>query len=138
MNKSVLIINHYSGNDKVGMEYRHKILSGYLIKNYNVSIISSTFSHLFSSPPESGEELYNDGVKQYWIKVPEYSGNGLMRLLNMISFSAKVFFNSLKGTYGRPDIVICSTPHPFVVVNLFFLSFFLNQKLYLKFVIYGH
>ena len=128
MNKSVLIINHYSGNEKVGMEYRHKILSSYLIENYNVSIISSTFSHLFSSPPESGEELYNDGVKQYWIKVPKYSGNGPIRLFNMISFSIKVIFYSIKGIFGRPDIVICSTPHPFVVINLIFFKFFLRSR----------
>lgn len=128
MSKSILIINHYSGNEIVGMEYRHKILSGYLASDYNVSIISSTFSHLFSSPPDSGKEVYDNNVNQYWVKVPKYNGNGLMRLINMILFTIKVSFNSLRGLYGQPDVVICSTPHPFIVINLVIFRTFFKSK----------
>jgi glycosyltransferase involved in cell wall biosynthesis len=61
-----------------------------------------------------GQKIVEE-VSYEFVKSPEYTGNGLGRLLNMIHFS----WNFLRSAseyvkkYGRPDVVIASSPHPY-------------------------
>lgn len=130
--KQVLIVNHYSGNSRVGMEYRHRYLSRYFLQSeFEVSIVSASFSHLYSSPPDISKTFsqeQDEGLNQYWIKTPVYSGNGISRLINMIVFTIRLCFLTMRGKVGRPNYVICSTPHPFVVINMLFFKWFCKSK----------
>ena len=120
------ILNHYSGNLRQGMEYRHFFLARHLVNlGHRVSIVASTYSHLFSSPPETNGlvEYENiDGVEFVWLKSPKYKLNGAKRLLNMLSYSVLAQVTGLEKRLGRPDAVMGSSPHPFVLMNTLSLS----------------
>lgn len=115
------ILNHYAGNLRDGMEYRHFYLARHLRRmGHRVSLISSTYSHLFSSPPQtSGLIEYGDvdGVEFVWLRGPRYQGNGIKRLANMLSYSVLAQIVSLDKYLGKPDVILGSTPHPFVLWN---------------------
>lgn len=125
---NIWIINHYAGNPELGMEYRHFFLARHLKKqNYQVSLISSSFHHLYTVLPQT------DGIITFqtferipfaFVKTPYYEGNNINRLLNMIAFSLRLkkYYNKFEQTFGKPDIVLGSSPHPFVVINLLHLK----------------
>ncbi len=52
------------------------------------------------------------GVRFRFLRTPDYSGNGIARILNLLVFTARLLLPS--GTRGlpRPDAVIGSTVHP--------------------------
>ncbi len=59
MPKHIWIINEYAGSPYYGMEFRHYYLAKELIKlGYNVTIISATYSHLFSHHLKSQFEYF--------------------------------------------------------------------------------
>ena len=120
------ILNHYSGNLKQGMEYRHFFLARHLVNlGHRVSIVASTYSHLFSSPPKvNGLVEYEiiDGVEFVWLKSPKYKLNGAKRLLNMLSYSVLAQVTNLEKRLGTPDAIMGSSPHPFALMNTLSLS----------------
>ena len=64
--KKLLIINHYAGAPKYGMEYRHyNIAKELVLKGVEVCIIASSYSHLREEP--KCEEEIIDGIQFKWI-----------------------------------------------------------------------
>ncbi len=115
------MLNHYAGNLRDGMEYRHFFLARHLRRmGHRVSLVASTYSHLFSSPPQTqGLIDYGtvDEVEFVWLRGPRYEGNGAMRLANMLSYSALAQVGDLEKHIGKPDIILGSSPHPFTLWN---------------------
>jgi len=116
---NILLINHYAGSPKYGMEYRpYYLAKEWSDLGHNVRIIASSESHLHQLKP-SVSNRYTlekiDNIEYLWIKTPAYNGNGLGRIINMLSFSKKLF-SERKAILNRfsPDIVIASSPHPFI------------------------
>ncbi|UCD52833.1 MAG: glycosyltransferase family 4 protein [Phycisphaerales bacterium] len=114
--KAIWILNHYAGSRIHGMEYRHY----YLARNFQrlgfaPVIVCASFHHLMTRRPETrhGEV---DGIPYVWVKTCRYEGNGLGRVLNMTQFSLKLACKRLQAL-PKPDVVIASSPHPFVAVN---------------------
>lgn len=110
--KHIWIINEYAGSPYHGMEFRHYYLSKELIKlGYTVSIISSTYSHLFKQLPPH-KECFNfeqiDGIHYVWIKVPKYSSaHSIKRVLKWFWYTFSLFFLPIKKI-GKPDYIIVS------------------------------
>ena len=130
--KTVWIINHYAGNNKVGLEYRHFFIAKELERqNINVFIISSSYTHLLHKEVkirgESELTIY-DGIPYLWIKTPKYIGNKLSRFRNMIFFSYKLQRIFKKIDAPKPDFVIASSPHPFSILNGYFISKYYKAK----------
>ncbi|MFL0095411.1 glycosyltransferase family 4 protein [Tenacibaculum maritimum] len=126
MMKKILILNHYAGTPKYGMEYRHYEIGKELVRNgIEVCIVASSFSHLRLSPSVSEEVI--DGIHFKWIKTTKYKKYGIGRLFNMLSFSLHLFFKS-KFPF-EPDIIIVSSPSPFPILNAIRLKKRYNAKL---------
>ncbi|MFA6924330.1 MAG: glycosyltransferase family 4 protein [Bacteroidales bacterium] len=113
----ILLINHYAGSSKLGMEYRPYYLAKEWVKNgHDVTIIASSFSHVRSVQPEvkSNFETQNiDGIKYIWLKTKAYQGNSIKRFFNILEFVFKLFFKSsyIAKTF-KPDVVIASSTYP--------------------------
>src|SRR3546814_17703099 len=56
-----------------------------------------------------------EGVPYEFLRTPAYQGNGVGRLLNMAALAAQLLRQqgALQRRYGRPDMVIGSSPHPY-------------------------
>ena len=114
--KVIWIVNHYAGSRLHGMEYRHYYLAQQFRRmGLRPIIICAAFHHLLTKlPVERTAEV--DGVPYAWIKACRYEQNDSRRVLNMVEFSARLALRSLREL-PRPDVVIASSPHPFVAVN---------------------
>ncbi len=113
---NIIIINHYAGSPKMGMEYRPYYMARQWVKEgHEVSIIASTESHIRKLNPtvkyDFQEEML-DGVRYVWIKTPKYQANGAKRVFNMLSFTAKLWMNALRlSKLYHPDVVIASSTY---------------------------
>lgn len=110
-----MIINHYAGSPKFGMEYRpYYLAKEWAQLSHSVTIVSASYSHLRIKNPISGKsEEIIDGVRYVWIRTPKYRGNGLKRIVNILWFSWNLFVNAKLFTdQYNPDIVIASSTYP--------------------------
>ncbi|MEN6406733.1 MAG: glycosyltransferase family 4 protein [Thermoguttaceae bacterium] len=117
---NILLINHYAGSPKYGMEYRPYYLAREWVRmGHNVTIAAASFSHLrIQQPGVDGDwsEETIDGVRYVWLKTPAYEGNGVGRVFNMLAFNRQMRRHEAEVLDGvKPDAVIASSPHPLVI-----------------------
>ncbi|WP_109120799.1 glycosyltransferase family 4 protein [Azospirillum sp. TSO22-1] len=114
---NILLINHYAGSDRLGMEYRPFYLAReWVAAGHRVTIVGASHSHLRARQPEPTHDLATDveeGVRYRWLRTRPYSGNGLGRVANMAAFVAKLWAYAPRlAREERPDVVICSSTYP--------------------------
>lgn len=111
----ILYVEHYAGTPKLGMEYRPFYLAREWIKlGHTVTIIASSYSHLRSTNPKTIQKITVDtveGVDFIWCRGPEYAGNGVKRLLNILSFIRSIE-KAASFSVRPPDVVISSSTYP--------------------------
>ncbi len=112
----ILLVNHYAGSPLYGMEYRPYYLAREWVRlGHSVTVVGSSFSHLRRRSPEKSEEMIDD-IRFLWLKTRGYNGNGAGRVLNMAAFSTALYLSAgLLARNERPDVVIASSPHPFII-----------------------
>jgi glycosyltransferase involved in cell wall biosynthesis len=114
---NILLINHYAGSPLYGMEYRPYYFARQWKKmGHKVTIIASSFSHVRTIQPRCIKPFtieIIDNIKYIWIKTPRYSGNGIKRLINMLSFTEQLYLKNLP--IEKPDIVIDSSTYPLTI-----------------------
>lgn len=116
--KVIWIINQYAGSPKHGMEFRHFYIAKNLIKQgHSVTIISSSYSHLFSKLPICNDSFTIDnieGIQYCWIKVINYgNASGWKRVFKWFQFAKKLkkAFKILKKE-SIPDAIFFSSTSP--------------------------
>ena len=110
---NILLINHYAGSPRHGMEYRPYYLAREWVKaGHDVRIVAASYSHVRSRQPETTEERI-DGIAYSWLLTPPYSGNGVDRVLNILAFLKQVWRDAAHwANEFRPDVVIASSTYP--------------------------
>lgn len=113
----ILLINHYAGSVYHGMEFRPYYLSREWVKmGHEVTVVAASFSHLRQKNIEMQEEIkeeYIDGIRYVWLKTPAYSGNGIVRIKNILSFLHKLYkYEKQIINDIAPDAVIASSTYP--------------------------
>ena len=115
---NIIYINNYAGSDRHGMEFRPYFMAKrWAAAGNNVTIAASSYSHLRTKNPDmqgkkTMEEVI-DGVRYFWIDGPEYHGNGVGRIKNMLSFLHGLYkYGDEIAAQGNPDAVIASSTYP--------------------------
>lgn len=113
----ILLINHYAGSEKMGMEFRPYYLAREWVKNgHVVHILAASHAHVRTKQPKVLHDFHTsviDGIFYHWIKTPRYSGNGLSRFLNMLTFVLKLYSEAaIIALRFAPDVVIASSTYP--------------------------
>ncbi len=113
----ILLINHYAGSDRMGMEYRPFYLAReWVAEGHAVTILGASFSHLRNHQPAVAADLdttEEEGVRFRWLRTRPYQGNGAGRVANMLAFVAKLMARADRiAREERPDVVICSSTYP--------------------------
>ena len=113
---NVWYIHPYAGSPKYGMSFRPY----YLAKNFDkmgckTTVISSQNHHLSAFPVNDCGPVDIEEVSFYLVDTPAYKGNGVKRLLNMLTFGINLFRRKFRnfGRANKPNIIIASTAHPF-------------------------
>ena len=114
---NILLINHYAGSPKHGMEYRPFYLAREWVRaGHDVTIVAASESHLRVNAPQIDSNLTEEtieGIRYVWLKTPRYQGNGLRRVINMFAFVGQLFrFHGRILRGGSPDVVIASSTYP--------------------------
>lgn len=114
---NILLINHYAGSRRHGMEYRPYYLSREWQRlGHRVRIVAASNSHVRSVAPRISGGMQRediDGIEYFWIRTPPYHGNGARRVINMLAFVAGLYRHARVLTAdARPDAVIASSTYP--------------------------
>lgn len=114
---NILLINHYAGSDLMGMEYRPFYLAReWVADGHKVTILGASFSHLRNHQPAADSDLAvteEDGVRFRWLRTRPYRGNGVGRIVNILTFVSKLTaYAGRIAREERPDVVICSSTYP--------------------------
>lgn len=113
-NKTIYIINQYSGTSDSGNAGRSYYFAKELARNgYKVYLITASYTHLMKKQPIANENFtiqpVND-LKIVWVKVPEYTGaHDKKRVLNWFLFSQKIK-KLPKILKNKPNTIIYSAP----------------------------
>jgi glycosyltransferase involved in cell wall biosynthesis len=84
---------------------------------HEVLIIASSFSHIRNNNPNIVEKDYLDttisGISYRWLLSNKYTGNGIKRVFNMLTFIYRLFkySNDISRSFS-PDVVIASSTYP--------------------------
>lgn len=115
---NILLVNHYAGSIRHGMEYRPYYLAREWVKTgHRVQIIAASFSHIRADQPQmagAAQKLENiDDVTYRWYRTPGHAGNGIGRVVNMLAFIWRLWRNSKEiAAEFEPDVVIASSTYP--------------------------
>lgn len=114
---NILLINHYAGSPKLGMEFRPYYLAREWAKaGHQVTIIAASYSHLRIKQPTILKDFQleqTDGINYIWMKTSPYQGSGMKRIQNMLTFVWKLFTYKIKiSNQLKPDVVIASSTYP--------------------------
>ena len=117
---NILLINHYAGSARHGMEYRPYYLAREWVRaGHRVQIVAASQTHVRSRQPQmsrGGRQALDeviDGIAYRWLPTPAYRGNGLGRVLNIAVFLGRLWAASAALVRSfRPDFVIASSTYP--------------------------
>ncbi len=111
---NILLVNHYAGSPRHGMEFRPYYLAREWVRlGHRVQIVAATFSHVRSVQPASAGDEVIDGIGYHWIDTPPYRGNGVGRVLNIAAFLRALWREAPRwADEFRPDAVIASSTYP--------------------------
>ena len=116
---NILLVNHYAGSPRDGMEYRPYYLAREWVRaGHRVQIVAAAYSHVRTRQPSmpggSGalDEII-DGIAYRWLPAPAYVGNGVGRVKNIWAFLSRLWRDSRALVRAfRPDVVIASSTYP--------------------------
>ena len=117
---NIWIINHYALTPSQGGLCRHYYFAKRLIeKGHNVRIITSSAIHntqinmIDKGDKTLFKEIDVDGLTYTYIKSGQYTGNGLGRIKNMLSFALNIAKVRKQYEAENPDIIYTSSPDLF-------------------------
>ena len=115
---NILLINHYAGSPRHGMEFRPYYLAREWVRmGHRVQIVAGSWSHIRAQqplmPPARHCDEIIDGISYRWYATPGYLGNGVGRVRSMLSFLWHLRRDG-KGLARdfKPDVVIASSTYP--------------------------
>lgn len=124
---NILLINHYAGSNRHGMEFRPYCLAREWVRlGHSVTIAAASCSHLRVQAPSvrgnrSEEEI--DGIRYVWFKTPRYRGNRMQRALNIFSFVGQLMrHEEWIQQQCCPDVVIASSTYPLDIIPAYRLA----------------
>lgn len=131
--KSVLVFTHAAGNSELGPNARWARFAEGLAKfDIEITLVGASFFHkyrkLISASFLKPAVNMVDGATFVYLWSPAYRGS-LRRFLNQMIFSLSIFFMRRSDFNARNyDIVVASSPHPFVVLGALYWAKRLKAK----------
>ncbi len=113
----ILLINHYAGSPRHGMEFRPYYFCREWVRMGNeVRILAASHSHVRANNPKLDWPFLTellDGIKYSWCWTPAYTSNNILRIINMMSFLLwLILLLPWLVFIERPKVVIASSTYP--------------------------
>lgn len=133
MNKVVWYISKYANTKKFGAETRQSAFcKEFANKGYEVKLITSNSSHLYSSLPKFKGKYFeerSDNFDVVWVNTPQYKkATSIKRILGWLWFEFFVILLPFRKKYNQPDVVIASSLSIMSVISGCFFKYFYKSK----------
>ncbi len=114
---NILLVNHYAGSPRDGMEYRPYYLAREWVRaGHRVQIVAASYSHVRTRQPVVSADALDeviDGIAYRWLPTPAYVGNGAGRAKNIWAFLSRLWRETPRLVAAfEPDVVIASSTYP--------------------------
>jgi glycosyltransferase involved in cell wall biosynthesis len=113
-------VSHYAVPEEISIGWRSQYIAKALSEaGHELTIWAASQHHLIDNQKKIlnyKKIISNYNYKFCTINVPSYKGNGLGRLINIFTFCLgmkHIIKNTIKNK-NNPDLIIVSSPHPFV------------------------
>ena len=131
--KTIWIINQYASTLHTGIGGRHYYLARELAKlGYKVYLIASSYTHLLHHPPKFKDSVKIESIEGFyfvWINMPKYKdARSKQRVLNWFLFTWRLL-RLPKIINDNPDVILASSPAPFLFIGAKYLSNFFKSTL---------
>lgn len=116
---TIWYVHPYAGGPGVGRYNRpFELARAWQAEGVRAVIVTSAFHHLQDNPGKDSGARDIEGISYEFLPTPAYKGNGVGRIINMAALTAALLLHAerLVHRYGRPDMVVASSPHPYVFV----------------------
>jgi glycosyltransferase involved in cell wall biosynthesis len=119
--KYVWILNHYAMTpDQAGGTRHYSLAKNLLPCGWHATLIASSVEHNSGSQRLAPQEVSRmeefAGIPFLWLRTPQSKGNGIGRIINMLSYALRVLKGKHTQGLPRPDLIIGSTVHPFAAI----------------------
>lgn len=119
--KYVWILNHYAMTPDTAGGTRHYCLARNLLPHgWHATLIAGSVEHLSGkqrlAPHEVSRMEEFAGIPFLWLRTPQFKGNGIGRIINMLSYSLRALRRKYTQELPKPDLIIGSTVHPFAAM----------------------
>lgn len=121
---NIWYIHPYAGGPGIGRYDRpFHLANSWKKKNYNPVIICPSYHHLLDQEQLPGM-LMVEGAAYEFLASSKYKGNGLGRMKHMLLFGFKLLkqYKELSKRHGKPQVIIASSPHPYIVLAAYSLA----------------
>jgi glycosyltransferase involved in cell wall biosynthesis len=129
---NIWYIHPYGGGPGIGRFFRPYDMGKIWMKmGHSTTVLLADYHHLLDKKDLLPPRQNIDGVEYVALRAGYYKSNGLDRIKNMARFCLSLW--SLRKRVGKdlkkPDVIIASSPHPFVVYPAYWLAKRLGAKL---------
>ena len=119
--KKIWIINHYAITQYVNKTGRHYWFARYLKdKGYEPIVFSSNFNNTIHIPIKKGKYHIEEAgsIPYVFVKTIPVFSNNIKRVINILLFYWNLLCVSkhIIKQYGKPDVILASSFHPFTLV----------------------
>jgi glycosyltransferase involved in cell wall biosynthesis len=114
---NIWLLHPFAGGPGLGRHWRPFWLADAWTKTGHRSlVVSAAFHHLHRDPGVTGPRRIGD-VDFWFVETPRYGAGSLGRLWNNLSFGPRfrLHANSIARQFGKPDLIVASSPHLFFV-----------------------
>lgn len=109
------------------MEYRPYYLAREWVRmGHAVAVAAASVSHVRTRTPVIRGTVTRetiDGIRYFWLKTPDYQGNGIARAFNIFVFVGRLMqYRKRLSRIVRPNVVIASSTYPLDMVPAYFIA----------------
>jgi glycosyltransferase involved in cell wall biosynthesis len=114
---NIWMLHPFAGGPDLGRHWRPFLLAeAWTRMGHRPVVVSAAFHHLHRTPQAAGPRRIGD-VDFWFLETPRYSDGNLGRLRNNLAFGSRLRrdASAIAEQFGKPDLVIASTPHLFFI-----------------------
>jgi glycosyltransferase involved in cell wall biosynthesis len=116
--KHVWVLNHYAQEPSGAGGTRHYSLARHLLAHgWSTTVVAGSVELNSGRQRLSDGECMRlcnfDGVPFLWVRTPQYEGNGVGRMVNMLMYAFRVLKPGVTRGLQKPDVIVGSSVHPF-------------------------
>ncbi len=114
---NIWMLHPFAGGPDLGRHWRPFLLAeAWTRMGHRPVVVSAAFHHLHRTPQAAGPKRIGD-VDFWFLETPRYSDGNLGRLWNNFSFGPRLRRDAtaIAEQFGKPDLVIASSPHLFFI-----------------------